>query len=341
MSAPGPWLVNSYPFELACRELEARGLDPSPVLQRHGVDRSTFHAVAGKLPLYESLPLSAALVELAGDPELGLHAGLRADLADYGAFGVMLRSSPDFLVAIAQFSRHNQHGPDRVFNLDVVIEGERIKIRYLEGGDHGMPRFQHDAFAGILHALAPHLITEPVDAIELAYPEPADRSSYDRLLGCPVRFGMPVSQLVVSVAKASRAFPHADPLVNRTVEQLVPDSIRILGPVDLISRVRAALAGDAGAPPPTMTEVAEKLSTTERTLRRHLHAAGTSFQELLDETRQQMTLQHFVHNPAATGAEIAGRLGYTDPPAFYRAFKRWTGQSLTEYREQRLLDRQN
>ena len=340
MSSPGPWLVNSYAFELACREVEARGVDPQPTLLRHGADRSTFHAVAGKLPLYEALPLGAALVDLVGDPELGLHAGLRADLSDFGAFGLMLRSSPDFLVAMSQFARHNQQGQQRVFNLDVLLEGDRVKIRYLEGGGHGLPRLLHDCFIATLEALSPHLISEPVDALELAYPEPADRSSYDRLLRAPVRFGAPRTQLVVSARKAARAFPHADPVVNRTVERMVADSIRILGPVDLISRVRAALAGDPGAPPPAMAEVAERLSTTERTLRRHLHAAGTSFQDLLDETRQQMTLQHFVHNPAATGAEIAGRLGYTDPPAFYRAFKRWTGQSLTEYREQRLVSRQ-
>ena len=81
-----------------------------------------------------------------------------------------------------------------------------------------------------------------------------------------------------------------------------------------------------------MTQVAELLATSERTLRRHLLAAGTTFQALLDETRHRIAVDTVTTMPGVTGAELASRLGYTDPPAFYRAFKRWTGMSLTQYR---------
>jgi AraC-like DNA-binding protein len=59
--------------------------------------------------------------------------------------------------------------------------------------------------------------------------------------------------------------------------------------------------------------------------------AGTSFQKLFDRTRQELALQH-LKNPTAPINDIAFLLGFSDPSAFNRAFKRWTGKTPRSYR---------
>lgn len=80
-----------------------------------------------------------------------------------------------------------------------------------------------------------------------------------------------------------------------------------------------------------MPEVARRLQISERTLRRHLDELNTSFQTLLDEVRRDRALQ-YMRESHYSAPELSARLGFNGPPAFYRAFRRWTGTSWSAYR---------
>jgi len=77
--------------------------------------------------------------------------------------------------------------------------------------------------------------------------------------------------------------------------------------------------------------VAKALRTSVRSLQRSLHALGTSFSAQLDIVRRTRALAMLAGRRSSI-AEIAFALGYTDPRAFYRAFRRWTGSTPAEYR---------
>ncbi len=77
--------------------------------------------------------------------------------------------------------------------------------------------------------------------------------------------------------------------------------------------------------------VAPRLHMSERTLQRRLHAAGLSFQALLDRTRKELCLDYLSGGRISLD-EIAYRLGYANTANFNRAFKRWTGQTPQAYR---------
>jgi AraC-like DNA-binding protein len=80
-----------------------------------------------------------------------------------------------------------------------------------------------------------------------------------------------------------------------------------------------------------MLEVSELLHVNERTMRRRLSELGTSFQQLLDEVRREQAIRS-LEEPRCSVSELSRRLGFCGPAAFYRAFRRWTGLSLSEYR---------
>src|SRR5262249_51184928 len=77
--------------------------------------------------------------------------------------------------------------------------------------------------------------------------------------------------------------------------------------------------------------IAGRLHMTTRTLRRKLDGEGTSFRKLVDETKMRVAIRYLRDTDLAI-EEIAYSLGFSDPAAFRRAFRRWTGHGPLEFR---------
>ena len=85
--------------------------------------------------------------------------------------------------------------------------------------------------------------------------------------------------------------------------------------------------------PPKLARVATTLFVSERTLKRRLQAEEASFQHLVDQVRLERAGE-LLQQTAMNLSQIADALGYADAANFTRAFKRWTGQSPSQYRNQ-------
>ena len=79
-----------------------------------------------------------------------------------------------------------------------------------------------------------------------------------------------------------------------------------------------------------MHQIADKLCCSRQTLFRKLKAEGVTFEQVLDELRHKLSLNYLNANKDSV-KETARLVGYSDPAAFSRAFKRWTGSSPREY----------
>ena len=82
----------------------------------------------------------------------------------------------------------------------------------------------------------------------------------------------------------------------------------------------------------SLDEVAARLHMTTQTLRRRLRLEDNSFQNLKDKARRSQAIYKLTEQNLSI-QEIAEASGYSDPSAFCRAFKKWTGYSPSEYRE--------
>ncbi len=89
-------------------------------------------------------------------------------------------------------------------------------------------------------------------------------------------------------------------------------------------RVRAALLELLPAGDGSMAAVARTLCTSKRTSQRRLAEENTSFQGILNETRESLA-RYYLENSDLPASEISFLLGYADPNSFYRAFQSWTG----------------
>jgi AraC-like DNA-binding protein len=68
-----------------------------------------------------------------------------------------------------------------------------------------------------------------------------------------------------------------------------------------------------------------------RTLQRKLAEANTTYLQLVDDTRKDLALR-YIEDPRRSLTDITFSLGFSQPSAFTRAFRRWTGLSPSEYR---------
>lgn len=96
-------------------------------------------------------------------------------------------------------------------------------------------------------------------------------------------------------------------------------------------KVRNILKKDVSASMPSSDEVASQLHMSTTTLRRKLQNDNTSYQRLKDECRMEAAF-HLLNCADLSNTEIAQKLGFDEPSAFFRSFKKWTGQTPGEYR---------
>lgn len=106
--------------------------------------------------------------------------------------------------------------------------------------------------------------------------------------------------------------------------------------VEMTERVRNALLEALPSGHNTVDDVCKRLHVSKRTLQRRLKDEGTTYQEVLDETRSDLS-HHYLKKPEVSVVEISYLLGFQDPGSFYRAFQGWTGQTPSDVRA-RLLN---
>ena len=95
--------------------------------------------------------------------------------------------------------------------------------------------------------------------------------------------------------------------------------------------VRRALAARVGGGDTRIQTIARILATSARSLQRRLAAAGVSYQQLLDLARKDAAERYLTDSPLSIG-EVAYLLGYSEPAAFNRAFKRWRHETPRAFR---------
>ncbi len=100
------------------------------------------------------------------------------------------------------------------------------------------------------------------------------------------------------------------------------------------ARVKGLIGTDFSRAMPSLEEVAARLFTTSTTLHRRLRDEGTSFQKVKDHCRRDAAIE-LLRDEKNSGTSVAEYLGFSDPSAFYRAFKKWTGLTPQQFRSRK------
>jgi AraC-like DNA-binding protein len=169
------------------------------------------------------------------------------------------------------------------------------------------------------------------------HPRPCDTRAHEAFFRSKLHFGAGRSAIVVDAAVLDTPLLKADAelaaFFERHADALMRRCTRGAG---LTDRLRRTLAEELPRGLPTLEAAAARLAQSPRTLRRRLQEEGTSFREILEETRRELAKRYLDEERIPFG-EVAFLLGFSEASAFHRAFKRWTGETPASYRKKRLF----
>lgn len=167
-------------------------------------------------------------------------------------------------------------------------------------------------------------------AVELQHHPSGDIAAYERFFAAPVRFGAPVTRLVLSRASLEAPLATADPNLLPILLRQADELLAQCGTSapSTVEQVRSVLSSLLRTSEHDVQHVAARLGTTSRSLQRRLKDEGTTFQAVRDELRRE--LAHAYLRGGASIAEVSFLLGFSEASALFRAFKRWTGSTPLE-----------
>jgi AraC-like DNA-binding protein len=318
------------------RLLELHGLDAVGIARRAGVDLAAIPAPGERI---ESDKLDAILgiaIPLVGDPAFGLQAARCWHPSELGVLGYAWLSSSTLRTGLQRTVRYSRLIGERAFTeIEDTRQGFKVRVRGERGNPALVPLaavFVDIALAVLLDmcrmnagaALRPVAVT-----LRRRKPDPAD--AYQRFFGCPVQFGAAESAFVLSARDADRPLSSANRQLAATFDRMLTEELARLDKSDVVSRCRAAVLEHLSSGEATAEETAKQLHMSPRTLQRKLAEAKTTYLRLVDDARKDLALR-YIEDPRRSVTDITFSLGFSQPSAFTRAFRRWTGRSPSDYR---------
>lgn len=267
---------------------------------------------------------------------LGLELGSRCRLAAYGIFGFTLLSSRDLRAALALFFDYPLP-LGTGFSLRLVQE-QSVASLTVSASFEVEDQLHQLAIEFCLTALQ-SLITDllyrplPMLGVNINGDAPCSAGPYQAHFSCPVSFDTSrPNSLSFDAQWLDYPLPCAHAVSHREMKARCSTlQSRLESPRDFLANVRSAICARFDSSP-SLTNIAASMACSNKTLQRHLRAAGTSFHELLGEARYQRAQELLVRQVPI--ARVARDLGFSEPAAFRRAFQRWSGCTPSQYRSQ-------
>lgn len=325
-----PTVIAGYALAIA-RALEHKGVDAHRVLRAAGLTQAVSNDPLQRLTSAQVTALFRACVEATHDPYFGLTVGRFIHASNIHALGYALMSSRTLLDFGLRLERY----------FAIVSGGAAMRVE--RSAQELALRFRHqttlcgeteDAFTAFLLRFMRLLYRQDLSPqrIELRHACPdAGPRPYTLAFGVAPTFGQEESALVFAAATMQEPLSGACAELAQYNDNIASEYLARLDRADVFARVRAKIIELLPAGQCTRRKAAQELCMSQATLQLKLAQRGTSFQDLLSETRRELALGYLSQRSLSV-TEITFLLGFTDTSNFTRAFKRWTGTSPTSYR---------
>lgn len=316
----------------------ANGASAADLLARAGIGAAELEDQDNRVAMPNYIALMRAAKEMTGDPAIALHYGEAVDLGELSIAGLIMNASETMADAFLQMNRFGR--------LAIEVEGigagaDRFKGIVRDGqywvvdtrtNPNAFPELTEVTFARMTCQPRRFLPEPHVLEVNVTHPAPAYRAEYERVFRCPVVFD--------SAWNAMRMHPQLPSwrvalqpqyvfgVLSEKAEALLKEleqSRTVRGKVESLL-MPILHTGDV-----SMDTIATRMALSRQTLFRRLKAEDVTFEKVLDDLRHRLAL-HYLGGRKASVNETAYLVGFSDPAAFSRAFKRWTGKSPSEMR---------
>ncbi|WP_049645106.1 AraC family transcriptional regulator [Candidatus Rhodobacter oscarellae] len=314
-------------------ELKERGVALERLPQWNGTINPLLNMQRPRIAFAQSQSLIEQAITLADDPCFGLAVGMRQKFATSGLLSAGLLASQTCGDAVL-FGLRYHHLTGSMLNMSLVE---------LDEGEHAINVTARDPSSPINSFLTQELFANlaqmaqflyrshrPFKQMDLIQHEPQSRRFRD-VLGITPNFRAAYNRIVFSKSAWTTPLETADPFV---LSGLVPvlDALALEEGEQqtFLSHVEGLMLAGLNNEL-SMRILAGQLGMSERTLRRKLDDAGTSFTRILDQVRRARALELLLQSNEPLD-RIAAQLGFDDTRSLRRRLRDWTGHSAAELR---------
>jgi AraC-like DNA-binding protein len=310
------------------------GFDVDRLLEVTGVRRVELDDPDGMVPCTTTATIMARAAEERRMPNLAAHVGAATPIGTYPLLDYLVVTADTVTRALAQLVRFF-HITDAPMTWRMVHAGDLVRMVVEPGSERigteytlsiGLHRLR-DETEGRLRASSVSLMYQPEDKLDL-----------ERLLGCSIEAPSTWSGFEVGREMLDLPLRRRDPALLGVLEGhaaaviAARDDLSTHDDRPTSTMVRAILTSSLAGGVPSIGVVARQLNMASRTLQRRLTSEGLSYEQLVDDVRR-VAAERLLADAALSVGEIGYLLGFSEPSAFHRAFKRWHDETPREYRQ--------
>ncbi|MCV2352947.1 AraC family transcriptional regulator [Paucibacter sp. B2R-40] len=313
-----------------------RGLDGDALLRRANISPQQLLDQRSRISQRDSIQfwrLAEAACE--HDPGLAVEIAGQFNLRALGLLGMAWLASTSLREATRRLVRYYDL-VSSIAVLRVQQEGELVWLQY--HASPGVLALTHDTWAGVVGAMcrsayagASGQAFTPT-AVRLAHGRNAGTALLAASLGCAVEVDATCTAVAFTASQLDAPLPGGHPGMALSAEKILAATLAELNSGATHHRVRAHLLTMLPSGHISRAAVAERMHMTERTLQRRLEVEQFGFAELLQQTRLELA-QNLLRDPEHDVQDVAFILGFAEISSFTRAFRRWTGQAPSAWRE--------
>jgi AraC-like DNA-binding protein len=332
--------VTGFGARLAIAALKKRNVAIAPLLRRAGLSERDFDSRQHSITATAQFKFFECVAEAIDDSAFGLRLAEEADPRAAGLLFYVMAAANDVGEALALFARYSRIVNEALHvKLVRASEGAVVETGFVGLSRHGAKQATEFGVALITKALR-EIAGRKIHPTHVAFIHARDSKlrSFERFFGCPVEFGAPGDQFAVSHETLALLLVTKDRYLMETLQPVCDEAARKRSTP--VGTLRALVENEVQKLLPhgkaRRQTIAKALGLSERTLARKLAAEGTNYERAVDQLRQSLAIE-YVKDPNASLSQIAWLLGYEEATSFNHAFRRWTGRSPSEVRNEKRL----
>ncbi|CTQ61994.1 Virulence-regulating protein VirS [Roseibium album] len=320
--------VDAVLIRAAVKIMEQRGEDHEEALHATGLSPADLEGFDRRVPLRKSDAFLEQAAKHLDDDLFGFNVGKTTPTGTFGVIAYLGISSATLEQAILNHVKYVNIFVDS-YRLSLARTGNTAKLSYQEvdrssyfkrqANEAGMAALLSNYRYGTGRILRPaeiHFHHQRAEA-------PAEMKLF---FGCPIHFGSDIHGIVFHTKDLETPLVHSDrdllELMSNVADRMLEKRRAV--PKSFLANVEFHVIDGLSKGQSSASLVAGKLGMTERTFARRLADESTTFSEVLEDVRRNLS-EEYLHKSDLSLPEIAFLLGYSDSPAFIRAYKRWFG----------------
>lgn len=310
------------------------GLDACGIQREAGIEPADLTNPDGLLPATRFYRMWQAAQRRWKDPGLGLSAGAAVPVGAYEVLDYLVLSAATLGEGLQDFVNYFPLAT-RTASYRIHDEGGRVACEMVwrippEGVMHHLRDYSLAVVSGHVRQATGH---RPV-RVEVAGPPLAIAERYEEVFGATPALRAGRNAITYTCEAWNAPTVRHDALLQHTLRrhaELLLERGSRAATDDVAERVRAELLERVRVGLPSVDAIARALGLGSRTLQRRLRDQGVTFAGLADDVRASLA-REYLGDRGLNISEVAYLLGFSEPSAFSRAFRRWTGKSPQRFR---------